>query len=576
MMPTIDPSLVPTINPGQIFDRFTTDGTINIRYMTALDPVHFEAWNRPLADIALRQLIVAKALDQITLRLGHQTYFPFLIQPQLVGGMDVPLSWIWDLHASMPSKWSNLRLARIKRVSGHNPGGTGATDDDYTGVLRLVFTANDSGSTTEVALFTLDYNIASTNTYHRATLVAASSTDEPLAIDPSEASTIAGYAIFRTLDLDDATVQAFLDFVAPPADTTDSDSDGEFDTPAIYHLMDSTAGEFGSSAMVHGTGVLVSSASNAIPDSEAQIASWITAFNYPFRFNASRSSASPTVITIPSDLFTEFDISVPAGDEPTDDMSGTFFPVWITRILRNDVTADSITFYFATYSVVDDTPSTAPVEFAYLTLERTFTSAQVVEIVPTGNLYGIEGTASDLFNQHFGRGHVVLSTLWGGTTDEVQDFFDAFEAIVGDPAQVIFTKANSILSSYALSRVPKYVPTIGENQALKGTTARKDTIVYPSDDNRYVTEQDQGLGNQVDFEAVTGITTNVDIERYGYEGGLVCRRVKLVVNTSGTAHNYDDDVLPRLRCLLGRDPIYGDMWLNGTRWLTYTGDTWIG
>jgi len=64
-MPEINPALVPTIDPGNIFSRFTTDDTLNVRWLVPGDPVLFEAINRPMADIVLRQLIIAKALDII-------------------------------------------------------------------------------------------------------------------------------------------------------------------------------------------------------------------------------------------------------------------------------------------------------------------------------------------------------------------------------------------------------------------------------------------------------------------------------------------------------------------------------
>ena len=116
-MPAINPGLVPTIAPGNIFSEFTTDTTLNIRFYQRNDPVHFETLNRPLADIVLRQLILAKSVDALNLSLGHQALFPWLIQPRVVSGteeFDVPLNWIWDLHMSLPSKWENFRLAKIK------------------------------------------------------------------------------------------------------------------------------------------------------------------------------------------------------------------------------------------------------------------------------------------------------------------------------------------------------------------------------------------------------------------------------------------------------------------------------
>ena len=38
-MPTINPSLVPTIAPGNLFQALTTDSTLNVRWITPTDPV---------------------------------------------------------------------------------------------------------------------------------------------------------------------------------------------------------------------------------------------------------------------------------------------------------------------------------------------------------------------------------------------------------------------------------------------------------------------------------------------------------------------------------------------------------
>jgi len=78
-MPTISPSLVPSVTPGNLFSTFTQDDTLNIRWLTATDPVFYEAMNRPHADIALRQLTMAKTVDLLSLSIGHQAMFPFLI-----------------------------------------------------------------------------------------------------------------------------------------------------------------------------------------------------------------------------------------------------------------------------------------------------------------------------------------------------------------------------------------------------------------------------------------------------------------------------------------------------------------
>lgn len=163
-MPTINPDMVPTIAPGYLFTSLTGgDATLQIRWLTATDPVFYEVANRPLADLTVRQLIIAKAVDSLQVRLGHQTLFPFVTQPRVSSGtteVDVPIGWIWDLHASMPKKWENFRLAKIKRMSGSN-----STTDGYSGVVRLIFSANVKNSATEVYLFSADYDITSPLTY---------------------------------------------------------------------------------------------------------------------------------------------------------------------------------------------------------------------------------------------------------------------------------------------------------------------------------------------------------------------------------------------------------------------------
>jgi hypothetical protein len=271
-------------------------------------------------------------------------------------------------------------------------------------------------------------------------------------------------------------------------------------------------------------------------------------------------------------MFREFDICVPCADQPTGDASCDFFPVWISRIRRD--TADKLTFFFKTCPIEG---SSTPVEFASLTLERDFVPGQIVSIVATDDLKTNSGGDELLFRQGFGEGHVALSSLWSGTSPVIDDFFDAFGAVIDDPPDVVFSKSATILGAPgAVSRSPKTVPTTGENAALKGTTARLPTPINPSDDNRYITELDQGLGEQVDFRTVSGIVDNPDIEPIAQTGALAHQVVSLIVDASGDAHNYDDDVLPRLRCLFGRDPQFGDFWWDGTRLKFFNGDTWVG
>ncbi len=577
--------MVPTKAPGTLFSSLTGgDDSLNIRWLRPSDPAFYETLNRPLGDLTVRQLVIAKAVDALQVRLGHQAVFPYVTQPKVSSGTseaDVPLGWIWDFHASLPKKWEKLRLAKIKRLSGTN----GETEG-YTGWVRLIFSAQVDGSSVEVSLFQADYLINSDLSYQMVRLAVVESPEEPTVINSGEQETIGGFLIFRTLDVESDDVQTLLDLIAPPEDQTDSDSDGFFDNPAIYEITDSTPGGAGVTddysllPLAHGTGLLTDSAWNAIPQLDADIQSWLTSFNYPYDAAANRTST--TGIVIPAGLFREFDITAPAGDEPTGDSTGTFFPVWVSRVEKVGTGTNQLRFFFATHNVTDEaadgTPSTNAIEFASLDLSRSFSEGEVVEITPIDDLQLQAGTGEE-YQQHFGRGHVVLSSLWDGTSSDVADFFDAFEAIVDSPADTEFSAASTRLSSFGVSRVPKYVPTVGQSRALTGSTSRRTTPIPPSFENRFVTEKDQGLGNQIDLESKAGITPHAAIDRYGFSGGLVRPIFKMVVNADllGSDPNfYDIEILPRLRALLGRDPQFGDHWYDGTRLKFFNGDTWQG
>lgn len=587
-MPTINPNLLPTIPPGQIFSEFINNQSLSLRWLTSHDPVFFESVNRPIADMAVRQLIMAKAIDQINLRLGYQTYFPFIDQPKLISGtnlVELPLSWIWDMNVSIPEKWKDLRLAKIKRISGVNmeggTGGTGTDGDVYNGVLRLFFTAT-VGSALEYYLFYVDYDIASPLAY-QASDITVVTTEESNPIPAAEQNTISGQVIFRTLDVDDAETRLFFDNV-PPTDLTDSNSDGIYDNPASYEIASDEPGLVNNSPISHGSGLLTDSAWNRLPDLGANVDSWIAAFNYPFRVTSSRQSytivdAEP--ISIPSGLFTEFNMTAPAGDNDPADYNS--YPVWVPRIKMGTLTNEDpnyITFFFATYNIKDDNTSLSPIEFGYLTLNQNGVSGDILPIEPMSNLLGATGSNSDNFNQQFGRGHVVLSSKWG--TSEVIDFFDKFPLIVG-VKQAEFTQLSTIISPFGLSRCPKYTPTRGQNKALAGSTSRRNTPVHPSEDNLYITEADRGIGDTVDLHAqvnpINGepILPNPDIEQYGYDGSNTRRLVTLVVNAGGASHSYEQDVLPRLRCLLGEFQ-HGDIWMDGTRFKTWDSlsQSWVG
>jgi hypothetical protein len=547
--------------------------------------VFFETLNRPSADVTVRQLVLAKAVDGIQLSLGHTALYPYVIQPQVSSGtqaIDVPLRWIWDLHASLPKKWENLRLAKIKRIAGEN-----STTSGFDGWLRCIFTANVQNSATEVSIFYADFEIDSDLTYQPVRMGVVDSLEATVPIDAGESETVAGFMIFRTLDTTLQEVQDFYNLLDPPSDVTDANGDGLYDSPAVYEIVDTVAGgpavtdDFATVALAHGTGLLTDSAWSAIPQLDSDIQSWINSFNYPYDAQANRTSIDN--ITIPGGLFREFNITAPAGDQPTGDVSGLTYPVWVTRVERVGTGSQQLKFVFATFNVTDSdsdgAPSTALIEFASLDLIRSSVQGEIVDIVPIDNLQLETGADSSDFEQHLGRGHVVLSSLWDKTTSEIDDFFDEFDSIVDVPPDTQFSQSSTRLSSFGISRVPKYTPTIGQSQALVGSSSRRTTSLNPSFDNRYVTELDQGLGNQVDLEAEVTITPNTAIDRFGFQGALTHKVVKLVVDATGVGSDtafYDDEVLPRLRILFGRDPTFGDFWYNGTRLMFHNGDTWQG
>lgn len=586
-MPVIYPNLIPSIQAGHLFSKLVSDQSLSIRWITSNDPVMFEVANRPIADIAVRQLIIAKAIDQINLRLGHQSFFPFITQPKVICGsyqVELPISWIWDMNVTIPEKWQQLRLARIKRISGSNfVDGTGTdTEPTYDGILRLFFTA--SVATEETSLFYVDYDIASPLSYQMINIKVV--IDEDInPVPETDRNTIAGQVTFRTLDLNEAETRVFLDNLPPPLDTSDSNHDGIYDNPTTYEIANNEIGVYGQAYITHGSGMLIDSAWNKLPDLGASVDAWIKAFNYPFKTTADRTSHTVVggePIIIPSGLFVEFNIVAPTSDGNIMDYNS--HPVWINRIKLGTQTSSDpnyLTFYFATHDINDDVLSISPVEFGCLVVNRTATANTIIKIESINNLYLMTGANNQLFNQQFGSGYVVLSSKWG--TPEVINFFDKFPLIIGSN-QADFTKSSTIISPFAISRVPKYIPTKGQHGALMGSTSRREQPIYPSNNNMFVTEEDQGIGNRIDLHAkinpLTGqpITPNVDIEQYGYEGSLLAKKVTLIVNAAGTSHSYVTDVLPRLRCLFGRDFVHGDVWFDGTRWKIWDSisEAWIG
>lgn len=579
-MPTINPSLVPTIAPGNLFSTLTQDETLNVRWLVPLDPVYSDVLNRPIVDTVLRQLIIAKSLDQVSVSLGHQTLFPFLVQCQLSTGsvdVDVPAGLIWDLNISTPHKWQNFRLAKVIRLSGVN-----ATDSS-SGLIRIIITAN-STSSLEVAMFYADYEIDSMLTYQRSPLYTAHDLDEPVTISPSEASGLKGFITFRTLDQTDTIVQAFLEALTP-TNFADDDNDGIYDVPVTLEVTNTIAGgtsitdDFASTSITHGSGIFVDSVYSPIPPLDTNIDAWLAAFNYPFDAAATMVANGTSGVTIPIGLFDEFDIVAPAGDMPTGSSSSGYFPVWVSRIEQADTSVGSLRFIFSTYSTRLDSPGVDPIEFASVVLEPpgtgNSTPGSLYAIEPMDNLL-FETINPELYGQQFGRGHVVLSSLWGGTSTTVSDFFDLFDTLESADFGIGATR----ISAHATSRVPQYSPTLGQAQGLLGTTSDRLVPVPPSSSNRFVVEQDQGQGDQVDLDDAFGAVAGID--RYGYKGGLVHRIVSLCVDNTAIDQEdttfYDDNILPRLTELLGRSPQAFDGWWDGTRmkWYDAGSQAWVG
>lgn len=573
-MPAINPATVPFVSPGEMFNRLVTDPTFAVRWLSPLEPAYYEVLNRQGADIVLRQLVIAKALDRINQNVGYLSQFPFIVQPQVQNGStiaNVPVRIFWDMHISMPDKWSNVRLARVDRVNGAN--GTGGD----TGTVRFIFTGNErtdgTDSAVETALFYLDYKIDSALTYqdarpHPADVTSGiSGFSANLAI--GEAPTVGGSVVFHTQDSTTADMQSFLQVAAPGG------------TNEAYQILDTTGGgtdAFSPSGLSHGTGLLTSSAYNGIVSLESDPLNWIEAFNFPFSLVGTRISLD-SAITIPAGLFQEFSITAPANDAPSTTNDGTHYPVWISSLTRNG--SDYI-FSFSTFNITDSAPNpSVPVIFAKLTLQRNMVGGQLVDIEPLNNLVLRTGSNTDLglATQHFGRGHVVLSRKWDTTGGEVDDFCNQLPEVPSGTNTVTFASSATRISAFACTRTPKYTPTKGENQALRGTTARKTSPLHPSDSNRYVTEGDEGLGDAINLDASSGIVPDPAISPVGHMATRCHPLIKLVVDQSRVTEDaayYDNAILPRLTILFGRAPRFGDEWYTGTRFMRYNGDSWVG
>ena len=249
-MPNFNPSLVPLLSPGTLFKKFINDESVRVRTMTPQDPVYYGSFNRPLYDLELRELMLAKSLDQFSNAAGARLIYPFIIQPKIAVGtavIYVPTRLFWDMKVQLPDGWTNLRLASVDRISG--------TNDPYSGIIRFVFVGDHTvGSTTDtLALFYVDYSIASDLTYQIVDVQMPDGSTVPQ-FDLS-GETLTGKVVFKTGDIDDPTFTTFYNSVEYSADSTDIVS--------RFPIVDSEPTDdltIDNIAITYGTGLLVPSA----------------------------------------------------------------------------------------------------------------------------------------------------------------------------------------------------------------------------------------------------------------------------------------------------------------------------
>jgi len=541
-MPSIDPDLVPSVSISDIFDELVTNNDYSVRWLTGIDPLYFDVYNRPISDMAMRQLIMAKALTNLSYRLNHQSNFPFVETPVVINGsetVNLP-SLMWDMHVTLLGSWTNLRLAKVARMSGVN-------GSSPTGRIRFIFTADRNS--VETHLFYVDYTINTTMTYQLDRINAVDMSWTTPNIPSNEEATINGYVIFKTLDVDDSVMAGFVSLVAPPesASAGDYGSDSDYDDPAVYAVADNTIGTIFGATINHGSGIVTSSAFNISVPTDTTIEPWLEAFNFPFNVSATRRSITPIVTTIPSLLFAELNINAP------DDQKA-----WISRIVRND-TPQSATFYLSTTGY-----DSTVVEFAYFTITPTDDYKDEITVYPYETLYD---TTTSGQMQGFGNGRGILGPAFG--TSEITDFFTALDTISDSPAILYFSQDATLLSMLALSLSSTTVPTSDMFDASSGTSGT------PSSTNKYVTEADSGRGDTVsladEFGHVSGISNT------GYMQTRIQRLVDLSIDHTGTFTQ--DQLTERLKYLFGlessEDFEFGMMWFNGTSLNFFTGSEWI-
>jgi hypothetical protein len=566
-MPIISPTLVPLASPGNLFELLNDPDLYPVRWIQPIEPVFYTVQNRPSSDITFRQLVIAKSIDNISLRLSHQANFPFIISPIIIRNLiesGLPLSWIWDIHVSLPKRWRKLRLAKIKRL---NDGDNGTT---FTGTLRLYFSSEDETSEIETYMFYIDYDIGSELTYQICETQYI--TDEIPCITSDEFSTLNGWVVMRTIDpTDDSTFYSILTTILTPPVAPDT-----YTTGSMKNSDPDAAITYDDTAISHGTGMLTSSAFNAIPSLDMVIDNWLIATNYPFRVSSDRISTGSLPITIPQALFEEFSIIAPTPDLPSTSTTVDVFPVWISRIERLDASANSIKITLSTYNIEHDDGGYRRINFATITLSRSNRQGDIVRIVPVLPLF--YGKTEPIWGQKFGDGYVLLSRKWGATgttglSSELEDFFD--DIAVGTIAYKEFNIDSTILSSYSVSRVPANIPTNSQFQALKGTKGDGDP---PSMTNPYVVKNDCGKGTLVNFAELEGFGPVEGLSNTGFMAVNLSPIVRMDVTDPEKPPSFEDNVKPRLEYLLGRTldaNAFGVRFFDGVRLFFWNGDAFV-
>lgn len=255
---------VPDISPATLYDTLTSDPTFAVRWAGPRDPVYYHSINRPVADVALRQLMIAKALSRVNICLAKDALYPFVVQPKLSDDTSVPVGWVWDTHGIIPYEYHNLRLAYIIRLSGTNPvdwcaPGTTPPESDseyiYDGLIRCVFCANRDGYLQDFQMFYVDYDITGSTIYQRSRFntnygILYGTLSNPQLIDVHINQFIQGQITFKLLDQSDADVRIFFDTI--PVGT--------------YNLKDSSTDSYNPRPLTFGSGLLTDSAYNLFRD----------------------------------------------------------------------------------------------------------------------------------------------------------------------------------------------------------------------------------------------------------------------------------------------------------------------